>query len=80
MQTLVWPNGADFDPATLHDWPLYAAALAARAQECELTKKREVESLIEAGGVFPMKLFDQDFSAADAMIQALAEMKAAPTK
>jgi hypothetical protein len=19
----VWPNGADFDPATLHDWPEY---------------------------------------------------------
>lgn len=20
-RTLVWPNGADFDPAILHDWP-----------------------------------------------------------
>ena len=22
---LVWPNGADFDPATLHNWPEHAA-------------------------------------------------------
>ena len=21
VRTLVWPNGADFDPADLHDWP-----------------------------------------------------------
>jgi hypothetical protein len=21
VQTLMWPDGADFDPATLHDWP-----------------------------------------------------------
>jgi Protein of unknown function (DUF2442) len=23
VHALVWPNGADFDPATLHDWPSY---------------------------------------------------------
>ncbi|MEP7308356.1 MAG: DUF2442 domain-containing protein [Acidobacteriota bacterium] len=30
--TLTWPNGADFDPATLHEWPSVRAELAARAQ------------------------------------------------
>ena len=33
VHTLVWPNGADFDPATLHDWPQYEASMR------ELAKK-----------------------------------------
>lgn len=33
--TLVWPNGADFDPATLHDWPEHEAAFRAAAKRWE---------------------------------------------
>jgi hypothetical protein len=32
FHTLVWPNGADFDPANLHDWPVVRDAFARRAR------------------------------------------------
>lgn len=38
--TLVWPNGADFDPAMLHDWPDLLEELAARARMWASTEQR----------------------------------------
>src|ERR1051325_11343006 len=36
VHTLVWPSGAVFDPATLHDWPEHEAAFRAAAQQWKL--------------------------------------------
>jgi len=33
IHTLVWPSGADFDPAVLHDWPEHEAAYIKAASE-----------------------------------------------
>src|SRR5262245_42018703 len=38
VHTLVWPNSADFDPATLHDWPAYEERLQERARNWEVLR------------------------------------------
>lgn len=35
VKTLVWPNGADFDPWMLHEWPKFVDQLTIQAKEWE---------------------------------------------
>lgn len=39
VHTLVWPNGADFDPAMLHNWSESSPALKALAERWRSAKE-----------------------------------------
>jgi hypothetical protein len=39
VHTLVWPNGADFDPATLHDWPSQSGEVTSALEHWRQQKK-----------------------------------------
>ncbi|HEX7342747.1 MAG TPA: DUF2442 domain-containing protein [bacterium] len=38
--TLVWPNGADFDPAILHDWPEHEKEMVRLTKRWAKTKAK----------------------------------------
>lgn len=44
VHTLVWPNGADFDPAILHNWSESSPALKALAEKWVSAKQNRTRA------------------------------------
>jgi DUF971 family protein len=43
IHTIVWSNGADFDPATLHDWDLYRTEIEERSRAWAKVAEEQAE-------------------------------------
>ena len=41
VHTLIWPNGTDFDPATLHDWPEHLPELKRMSKRWSLVETED---------------------------------------
>ena len=40
VHSLIWPNGPDFDPATLHDWSIHLPELRKMVRRWSLARAR----------------------------------------
>ena len=49
IHTVVWPCGADFDPAILHDWPEHEVGFIAAAKRWKQSTNSCVENGVETG-------------------------------